>query len=143
MDPCPLSSALSQQMLMLRKFSSYLGFPTRAVRQTVSFPSCTSGCPTPCPPRPATKTLPRRVSLPSTANPIIATMMPNQKEFLPLCSQGHWTPPEPPEDETLTCHYSQIANHQTLCGSSPPPIPIPPGLAAFSASVGSPSNDLT
>ena len=68
----------------------------------------------------AIKTLLRHVSLPSTANLIVATMMPDQKEFLPTLLPGSLDPLQNLlKVETLTYHYSQIANHQTLCGSSP------------------------
>ena len=68
----------------------------------------------------AIKTLLRRVSLPSTANLIVATIMPNQKEFLSTLLPESLDPLQNLlRVETLTYHYSQIANHQTLCGSSP------------------------
>ena len=68
----------------------------------------------------AIKTLLRRVSLPPTASLIVATVMPNSKEFLPTLLPESLDPLQNLlRVETLTYHYSQIANHQTLCGSSP------------------------
>lgn len=70
----------------------------------------------------AIKTLLRHLSLPSSSKLIVitATQDLGQKEFLPTLL------PEKLDHlqnllriETLTYHYSQVANHQTLCGSSP------------------------
>ena len=68
----------------------------------------------------AIRTLLRRISLPPSANLTVTTTMHEKKEFLPTLL------PESLDHlqnllriETLTYHYSQIANHQALCGSSP------------------------
>lgn len=69
----------------------------------------------------AIKTLLRHVSLPPNAKLIVTTAIQEhgQREFLPTLL------PVRPDRlrnllriETLTYHYSQVANHQTLCGSS-------------------------
>ena len=71
----------------------------------------------------ALRTLLRRVSLPPSARLIVTTVVQERgpKDFLPTLL------PERLDHlqnllkiETLTYHYSQIADHQTLCGSSPP-----------------------
>ena len=70
----------------------------------------------------AIKTLLRRVSLPPSANLIVTTAMQDhdQKEFLSTLLPETLDPLQNLlRIETLTYHYSQIANHQTLCGSSP------------------------
>ena len=70
----------------------------------------------------AIKTLLRRVSLPPNASLAVTTAMQEreQKEFLPTLLPETLDPLQNLlEIETLTYHYSQIANHQTLCGSSP------------------------
>jgi len=70
----------------------------------------------------AIKTLLRHVSLPPSANLVVTTAMQEhqQKEFLPTLLPETLDPLQNLlRIETLTYHYSQIANHQTLCGSSP------------------------
>ena len=70
----------------------------------------------------AIRTLLRRVSLPPSANLIVTTTMQEheQREFLPTLLPERLDPLQNLLGiETLTYHYSQIANHQTLCGSSP------------------------
>ena len=70
----------------------------------------------------AIRTLLRRVSLPPSTNLIITTAMHEheQKEFLPALLPEKLDPLQNLlRIETLTYHYSQIANHQALCGSSP------------------------
>lgn len=70
----------------------------------------------------AIKALLRRISLPPSANLIVTTAMQEheQREFLPTLLPETLDPLQNLlEIETLTYHYSQIANHQTLCGSSP------------------------
>ena len=70
----------------------------------------------------AIKTLLRLVSLPPSTNLIVTTAMQehDQKEFLPtLLPQALDTLRNLLRIETLTYHYSKIANYQTLCGSSP------------------------
>ena len=70
----------------------------------------------------AIKTLLRHVSIPSSARLIVTTAVQEheQKEFLPSLLPER---PDPLQNllriENLTYHYSQVANHQTLCGSSP------------------------
>jgi hypothetical protein len=68
----------------------------------------------------ALKTLLRRVSLPPSAKLIVTTAMQEyeQKEFLPTLLPETLDPLQNLlRIETLTYHYSQIANHQILCGS--------------------------
>jgi len=68
------------------------------------------------------KTLLRHASLPPSANLIVTTAMQEheQQEFLPTLLPEKLDPLQNLlRIETLTYHYSQIANHQTLCGSSP------------------------
>ena len=70
----------------------------------------------------AIKALLRHVCLPPSANLIVTTAMQEheQKEFLPALLPETLDPLRNLlRIETLTYHYSQIANHQTLCGSSP------------------------
>lgn len=70
----------------------------------------------------AAKTLLHRVSLPPSANIVVATAMQEhgQKEFLPTLLPGRLDSLRNLlRIETLTYHYSQVANNQTLCGSSP------------------------
>ena len=69
----------------------------------------------------AIKTFLRHVSLPASANLIVTTAMQEheKKEFLPALLPEALDPLRNLlKPETLTYHYSQIANHQTLCGSS-------------------------
>lgn len=69
----------------------------------------------------AIRTLLRHVSIPSYARLIVATAVQEygRKEFLPTLLPGRLDHLQNLlEIETLTYHYSQIANHQTLCGSS-------------------------
>jgi len=68
------------------------------------------------------RTLLRHVSLPPSANLVVTTAMQEheQKEFLPALLPETLDPLQNLlRIETLTYHYSQIANLQTLCGSSP------------------------
>ena len=70
----------------------------------------------------AIKTLLRLVSLPPSANLIVTTAMQehDQKEFLPTLLPQTLDPLRNLlRIETLTYHYSKIANYQALCGSSP------------------------
>ena len=70
----------------------------------------------------AIKILLRCVSLPPSANLIVTTAMheQEQKEFLPTLLPETLDPLRNLlRIETLTYHYFQIANCQTLCGSSP------------------------
>jgi len=72
-------------------------------------------------PRHAIRALLRRVSLPPSANLTITTAIHEheQKEFLPALLPEKLDPLQNlMKIETLTYHYSQIANHQALCGSS-------------------------
>jgi hypothetical protein len=69
----------------------------------------------------AVKMLLRRVSLPPSANLVVTTAMHAQerKEFLPTLLPEILDPLQNLlRIETLTYHYFQIANYQTLCGSS-------------------------
>ena len=71
----------------------------------------------------ATKILLRRVSLPPSANLIVTTAMheQEQKELFPTLLPETLDPLRNLlRIETLTYHYFQIANCQSLCGSSPP-----------------------
>ncbi|KAF9649587.1 hypothetical protein BDM02DRAFT_3113635 [Thelephora ganbajun] len=71
----------------------------------------------------AIKTLLRCVSLPPSAALIVTTTMEEyeQKEFLPALLPETLDPLQNLlRIETLTYHYSQVTNHQSLCGSSPP-----------------------
>ena len=68
------------------------------------------------------RTLLCHVSLPPNANLVVTTAMQEheQKEFLPALLPETLDPLQNLlRIETLTYHYSQIANLQTLCGSSP------------------------
>jgi hypothetical protein len=69
----------------------------------------------------AIKTLLHRVSLPPSAKLIVTTAMQEheKKEFIPALLPQRLDPLQNLlKIETLTYHYSQVANHQTLCGSS-------------------------
>ena len=69
----------------------------------------------------AIRILLRRVSLPPGTNLIVTTAMhgQDQKEFLPTLLPEALDPLQNLlRIETLTYHYFQIANYQTLCGSS-------------------------
>ena len=69
----------------------------------------------------AIKTLLRHISLPPSANLIVTTAMQEheKKEFLPALLPERLDPLQNLlRIETLTYHYSQVSNHQTLCGSS-------------------------
>lgn len=71
----------------------------------------------------AIKTLLRHVSLPPTANLVVTAAMQEhgQKEFLQaLLPERLDHLQNLSRIGTLTYHHSQIANYQTLCGSSPP-----------------------